>query len=562
MNTVARLCRPAAGRLALADLAGIGASACGIGLMAAAAWLIARAAQHPPVLHLTVAIVAVRAFGIGRAVLRYAERLAGHDAAFRLLGSVRTSAFTALERVAPAGLRDLRSGDVVSRFVSDMDAVMDLLTRVVLPYLVAAVVGVATAAFLAALLPAAGVVVLVGLLVVAAAVPTLQGATARRAESRIAPLRGELSAQVVELVHGAPDLLAYGAAPARLAELGHTDERLSRAALRSGSSVGVGSAVIAAAAGASVWAALALGTDAVRAGTLDGVLLAVLVLTPLAAFDAVSGLPAAASALAHVRASLRRVVDVIDRPPPAAETADPQPPPVAPYRLRLEGVTARWDPSAPDAVRDLDLELGPGERLALVGPSGCGKSTVAALLVRFLDPVCGRVTINGCDLRELSTEDVRRVVGLIADDAHIFDTTVAENLRIARPDATKEDMQSALESVRLLDWVDGLPAGLDTAVGERGGRLSGGQRRRLALARALLADFPVLVVDEPTEHLDDETATAIVADLLAAAANRTVLLITHRPHGLSAVDRVVRLEPPISAPPDGLDHGEGRERAR
>ena len=249
MSTVARLCRPAAGRLALAALAGVGASACGIGLMAAAAWLIARAAQHPPVLHLTVAIVAVRAFGIGRAVLRYAERLAGHDAAFRVLGSVRTRAFTALERVAPAGLRDLRSGDVVSRFVSDMDAAMDLLTRVVLPYLVAAVVGAATAAFLAALLPAAGVVVLVGLLVVAAAVPMLQAAAARRAESRIAPLRGELSAQVVELVHGAPDLLAYGAAPARLAELRRTDERLSRSALRSGSSVGVGAAVIAAVAG-------------------------------------------------------------------------------------------------------------------------------------------------------------------------------------------------------------------------------------------------------------------------------------------------------------------------
>ncbi len=322
MSTMARLCRPAAGRLALAVLAGVGASACGIGLMAAAAWLIARAAQHPPVLHLTVAIVAVRAFGIGRPVLRYAERLAGHDAAFRVLGSVRTRAFTALERVAPAGLRDLRSGDMVSRFVSDMDAAMDLLTRVVLPYLVAAAVGAATAAFLGALLPAAGMVVLVGLLVVATAVPVLQAAAARRAESGIAALRGEFSAQVVELVHGAPELLAYGAAPTRLAELRQVDRRLSRSAVRSGSSVGVGAAVIAATAGASVWATLALGTDAVRAGALDGVLLAVLVLTPLAVFDAVSGLPAAASSLAHVRASLRRVVDVLDRPSSVDEPAD------------------------------------------------------------------------------------------------------------------------------------------------------------------------------------------------------------------------------------------------
>ena len=559
---LARLCRPAAGRLALAALAGIGASACGIGLMAAAAWLIARAAEHPPVLHLTVAIVAVRAFGIGRAVLRYAERLAGHDAAFRVLGAVRTHAFTALERVAPAGLRDLRSGDLVARFVSDMDAAMDLLTRVVLPYLVAAVVGAATAAFLATLLPAAGAAVLVGLLVVAAAAPVLQAAAARHAEARIAPLRGELSTQVVELVHGAADLLAYGAAPARLADMRDTDRRLSRCALRSGSSIGVGAAVTAATAGASVLAALALGTDAVRAGTLDGVLLAVLVLTPLAAFDAVSGLPAAASSLAHVRASLSRVVEVIDRPAPVARDAATESLPAGPYRLLMEGVTARWDRTGPDAVRDLDLELDPGERVALVGPSGCGKSTVAALLVRFLDPVCGRVTMNGRDLRDLSTEDVRRVVGLVADDAHIFDTTVGENLRIARPDATVEDLRAALESVRLLDWVDGLPAGLDTSVGERGERLSGGQRRRLALARAVLADFPVLVVDEPTEHLDDETATAIVADLLAASASRTILLITHRPHGLAAVDRVVRLEPAGPRPLDGSTTAGGTERAR
>ncbi len=215
-------------------------------------------------------------------------------------------------------------------------------------------------------------------------------------------------------------------------------------------------------------------------------------------------------------------------------------------------MTARWDPSGPDVVRDLDLELGQRERVALVGPSGCGKSTVAALLVRFLDPVRGRVTINGQDMRGLSTEDIRTIVGLVSDDAYIFDTTVAENLRIAKPDATAEDMGAVLESVRLLDWVDGLPAGLDTHVGERGERLSGGQRRRLALARALLADFPVLVVDEPTEHLDDETATAIVADLFAAT-NRTILLITHRPHGLAEVDRVVRLDLPVSARPDGLD---------
>jgi thiol reductant ABC exporter CydC subunit len=538
---VLRMGRPAGGQLVLAVVAGTGAALSGIGLMAASAWLIARAAQHPPVLHLTMAIVAVRAFGLGRGVLRYVERLAGHDAAFRVLTALRVRAYEGLERIAPAGLRGLRSGDLVSRFVTDLDASMDLLTRVALPALVAGLAGAVTVAFLATLLPLAGLVLLLGLAAVAIGLPALHTVLARRADERIAPLRGDLTTQVVELVHGAPDLLAYGAAPTRLAAAAGTDRALRRASGRASTTTGLSMALIGLVSGATVWISLTLGTAAVRDSTLDGVLLAVVVLTPLAAFEAVSALPGAAAQLAPVRAALRRVFSIVDSAGPVRAPATPAVLPAGPYHVRLDGVSARWTDAGPDVVRDLTLDLPPGRRVALVGPTGCGKTTVAALLVRFLDPARGIVSLNGRDLRTLSSEEVRGVIGLVAEDAHVFDTTIRENLRIGRPDASAADLRAVLAKVRLLGWVDQLPDGLDTPVGERGERLSGGERRRLVLARALLADAPVLVLDEPTEHLDGQVAEAIMADLLPATAGRTVLLITHQPHSLAAMDDVIHL---------------------
>jgi thiol reductant ABC exporter CydC subunit len=537
-----RLARPVAPRLALAVALGVLAAGSGVGLMATSAWLISRAAEHPPVLYLTVAIVAVRAFGVARGVFRYTERLAGHDAALRILAELRVTTYRGLARLAPAGLPGLRTGDLVSRFVADVDAGLDVLIRVVQPYLVAAVVGAASVALIGALLPAAGAVLAAGLLAVAVGVPLAQRAVARATDRRSAPLRGELCAATVELAHGLPDLVAYGAADRALARLAATDERLRRTAARSAAGVGLGGALVALAAGGCVWAGLALGAPAVRAGDLRAVLLAVVVLTPLAVFDVVSRLPAAAAQLSAARAALGRVFGLLDRPDPVAEPAVPRPLPLSPLPLRLEGVSARWTPDGPLALSEVDIELTRGQRIAVVGPSGSGKSTLAALLVRFLDPAAGRVTLGGTDVRDLTGDDVRRVVGLLGDDARLFDTTIAENLRIGNREASVPDLRTALARVRLLDFVDALPDGLDTMVGDNGCRLSGGQRRRLALARLLLADFPVLVLDEPTEHLDEPTADALTADLLAATSGRTVVLITHRLAGLDRVDDIVVLD--------------------
>jgi thiol reductant ABC exporter CydC subunit len=524
-----RLTRPVVPRLALAVLCGTLAAGSAIGLLATSAWLISRAAQHPPVLYLTVAIVAVRAFGIGRGLFHYAERLAGHDAAFRVLAELRVRAYRRLAALAPAGTPGLRSGDLVQRFVSDVDAALDVLVRVLLPYLVAALVGAASVGLLGALLPAAGTALAAGLLVVGVGVPLVQRAVAHRADRRTAPLRGELSAATLDLLDGLPELVALGAAQRRLDELTDTDTRLRRAAARSAAGVGLGAALVSLAAGGCVWAGLALGAPAVRAGQLHSVLVAVVVLTPIAVFDTVSTLPAAAAQFATARAALGRVFGLLDRPDPVVEPAVPADLPRPPYRLAVRNLSARWTPDGPDVIRDIDVTLEPGERIAIVGPSGSGKTTLAAVLVRFLDPSAGEVTLNDIDTRHLAADDVRKVVGLLTDDAHLFDTTIAENLRIADRGADDTRLRRVLADARLLDWVDSLPMGLDTQVGEHGCRLSGGQRRRLALARALLADFPILIMDEPTEHLDEPTAAALTADLLAVTRGRTTVLITHRP---------------------------------
>jgi thiol reductant ABC exporter CydC subunit len=544
MRTVIRLladARPVLPRLLLAAAAGTAASACGIGLMATAAWLIARAAQHPPVLELGVAVVAVRAFGISRGFARYAERLAGHDAALRVLSILRVRSFARLVPQVPAGA--LARGDALQRFASDVDAGQDLLVRVLLPYASALLAGAGAVALLVTILPAAAVVLAASLAVVCFGVPVAQRALARRAQARTAPLRAELTAGTVDLLHALPDLVAYGLADGRLDRLRATDRRLAAVHGRTAAGVGLGGALVVAAGGACVWAALCLGVQR----HLPAPALAVLVLTPLAVLDVVAGLPEAANRYGVGTGALRRVHAQVDRPDPVPEPTTPQPLPDGPYELAVSDVTAGWVPAEP-ALAGVSLRLTPGRRIAVVGPSGCGKTTLASLLVRFLDPVRGRVTLNGVDLRDLAGDDVRRVVALMDETAYCFDTTIEGNLRVGRPDATQAQLWDALSRARLADWVRGLPLGLSTPVGEHGSRLSGGQRRRLAFARVLLTDAPILVLDEPTEHLDEATAAALTADLLAATAGRSLVLITHRPFGLSDVDGMVDLTTSYAAP--------------
>ncbi|MFF5104827.1 thiol reductant ABC exporter subunit CydD [Streptomyces sp. NPDC000134] len=530
------------GRLALALLLGSLALGSAVGLMATSGWLISRASQQPPVLYLMVAVTATRAFGIGRAVFRYAERLVSHDAVLRMLADTRVAVYRRLERLAPAGLRRERRGDLLTRLVTDVDALQDYWLRWLLPAGSAVVVSAASVGFTAWLLPEAGAVLAAGLLAAGVGVPLVTGAVARRAERRLAPARGLLATRVTDLLTGTAELTVAGALPARAAEARRADGALTRIASRAATATALGDGLTALISGLTVAAAALAGVQAVADGRLGGVAMAVVALTPLAAFEAVLGLPLAAQYRQRVRRSAERVYEVLDAPEPVREPETPRPAPATPFPLVVKGLAARHSGQDREALAGLDLTLTRGRRIAVVGPSGSGKTTLAQVLLRFLDAEAGSYTLAGVDASALDGDDVRKLVGLCAQDAHLFDSSVRENLLLARKDAGEAELRGALARARLLDWAESLPDGLDTLVGEHGARLSGGQRQRLALARTLLADFPVLVLDEPAEHLDLPTADALTADLLAATEGRTTLLITHRLAGLQHVDEVIVLD--------------------
>lgn len=535
-----RTAGPEAWRLAGAALLGSAAQSCAIGLTAAAAWLIARAAQQPPVLYLTVAIVMVRAFGIGRGVLRYCERLLGHDAAFRVMARGRVEVYASLERAAPAGLGSLRSGDVLARLVNDVEAVQDFLVRGLLPIAVAVCTGAASVVLLGTILPGAGLVLLAGLVVAGVVAPLVTLAVAARTEARVAPERGQLAIPVLEILDGAADLAAFRANGRWLARVQAHDRVLTglfrRAALGSGLSAAVGTAAL----GATVVGELLVGVPAVQAGRLSPVWLVVITLVPLTAFELTLVLPGAVQHLVRGSRSLDRLRSLSELPHPAAAVGTRDLPP-GPLDVRLEGVELRW-PSAPaPALRDVNLTLRPGSRTALIGESGAGKSTLIAALLGFLPAEKGTIRLAGVDVRQLAEPALRSAIAVCAQDAHLFDTSIRDNLRIARPTATDADLLQVLDQVRLAEWVERQPSGLSTLVGERGVRLSGGERQRIALARALLVDSPILLLDEPTAHLDEPTAAAFLHDLLTAAGDRTLLLATHRHDELPAFDQVIEV---------------------
>ena len=537
---VLRLAAPLRRRFALALLLATLALAAGAGLMASSGYLISRAALRPEILSLTVVIVGVRFFALARAALRYLERLVSHDAAFRFLARVRVDLFRRLEPLVPGGLPGTRPGELLSGFVADVDALQHLLVRVVAPPLAALAVGAAATLTAALLVPEAGLAVAVALVLGAVVVPLAVARLARAAGRRRPLARAELADGTVELLAGLPELVAYGAAEERLARLEEADRRLHRAQVREALAAGMGDGMVTALGGLAVAAVLAAAVPAVGGGRLDGVLLGMLALLVLATFDGVRALPLAAQHLAGTGAAAGRLFAITDREPPVRDPAEPRPP-AGHGLLRLEGARLRHG-DGPWLLDGADLELAPGRRVALVGPSGAGKTSLAHALVRFRDLDGGRATLDGHDLREYAQDDVRRVVALCGQDAHLFATTIRENVRLARPEAADEDVLAALRRAGAGDWLDSLPEGLDTFVGEEGSLVSGGQRQRIALARALLSGARILILDEPTAHLDEETATAVLDDLLAASGETGLLLITHSPLLLDRFDEVLALE--------------------
>ncbi len=528
------------GELAGAGLIGAGATLSAVALLGVSAWLIATASTQPPVLTLTVAAVLVRFLAISRGVLRYVERLVGHDAAFRGLTGLRVSVYEQLERLAPTGLAAFGRGDLLARLVADVDAALDLPLRVVLPWVQAALVSAATVSFLVWLLPGAGLVVGVAAVVGLALVPWAVAAGAGRAEARMAGARADLTAAVVRALDATGELAASGAGPAASARLSSLDRTLTRLNLRESVALGLGGGLGMLVLGVAVTGSLAVAVPAVANGQIAPVWLAVAALLPLALFEVLAGLPASAVTFQRLRGSARRLQEVVDAPSPVVAPAVPVAMPEVFTGLELRGVGAAWL-AGKAVLSDVALVVAPGEHVAVVGPSGAGKSTLAAVLMGFL-PYSGSIQISGVELRDVDGDDLRRHVGLLSQQAHIFDTTIADNVRIGDPTADDEAVAAALDAARLTDWVATLPHRAETVVGSFGVGVSGGEGQRIALARLLLAQRRLVVLDEPTEHLDAPTADALTRTLSESLAGSTIVTITHRLVGLERADRIVVLD--------------------
>lgn len=508
-------------------------------LLAVSGYLISRAAQEPEILTLGVAIVGVRFFGISRSLLRYYERLTSHDVAFRSLTDLRLRFFRRLVPLVPAGLPGVSSADLLSRFVADADRMQDLYLRAVLPVATAILTGVIAVVAAGLILPAAGAAMVVVLIVGAVIAPLLVRAVARRSGARQAAARAAATAEMTTLVEAAPEIAVAGREEdweRRTAETGGRLARLMRQdAVASGLAAGLAEAV---AAGAAVALAL-VAIPAIGDGELSGVLLAALVLLALASAEIFTPLGAAATSVDAVSDAAARLDAITSRPIPVPESESPRPLP-ADGPLRMSDVAFAYPGESEAILAGAELTVAPGEAVALVGRSGTGKSTVADLLTRFRDPDRGSVELGGTDVRALDSDELRQAVRLAPQDAHLFATSIRANLALAAPDASDEELTAALRATGLGPWLDALPDGLDTHVGEAGAQVSGGQRQRIAAARLLASDARFLIFDEPTGHLDGSSARKVIAAATAAArSGRGVVVITHDESLLGGFDRVV-----------------------
>ena len=535
-----RLSAPFWRRMVLAALLGFATIGSSIGLLTTSAYLISRASLQPSIADLQVAIVGVRFFGIARGVFRYLERYVSHDITFRLLAGLRIWFYRAVEPLAPARLIEYRSGDLLARIGADIDTLQDFYLRALAPPAVAVLVAFLAAVLLASFSPSLAAALLVCYLLAGVGVPLLARALSRRPGQHRVQLRADLNSVLVDGIQGMADLLAYGQLERYLVRVGKLDQRLGIVQRRMAHISGLQSGLIGLLMNLAVWAVLIIAIPLVRGSQLDGVYLALLVMAVIACFEAVLPLPQTAQYLDSSLEAGRRLFEIVDVEPAIVDPRRPLPGPGG-YGLQIADLSFAYNENEPPALEGISFDLAQGGCLAVVGPSGAGKSTLVQLLLRFWDYREGTISVDGRELGQLSQEDARQLFAVVSQHTHLFNATVRDNLLLSRPGATEAEVVEAAQQAQAHDFVRSLPQDYDTWIGEQGWQLSGGERQRLAIARAILKDAPMLILDEPTANLDAVTEREVMSTLLSFSTDRTTLLITHRLVGLEQADEILVL---------------------
>ena len=528
-------------RVALAVLLGVATVAGNVGLLSTAAYVISAAAVVSYISLLTIPIYLVRFFSVSRSFSRYFERLVSHDLTFRLLGNLRSWFYVRLTPLAPALLEGYRSGDLLSRLVEDVEELENLYLRAVSPVLVAAVVWGLAFAVLYPFDPALAITVLVFLAAAGVGAPLLVWALSRGLGRRQLELRSELYSRIVEGTQGVQDLLAFGREEEQGRQIEVLNSKLARIERRQALISGLHESSGDLLTNLAMLVALVLAIPLVAGGEIRGIYLAFLALVALGVFEAATPLGAAFQTIGRTTAAGERLFEVSDSEPTIRNPKSPLPVPED-FTLRFDNVSFRYGEGDPFSLEDVSFALEPGRKVAVVGPSGSGKSTLANLILRFRDPQGGEIRLGGRSLSEYAQEDVRRLVSVVPQSTHVFNDTLRNNLLLADPEANDEALELALERARISSFIERLPDGLDTYVGEHGSRLSGGERRRLAVARALLKDAPLLVLDEPTANLDTVTELEVLASVWEAARDRAALLVTHRLVGMEEMHEILVMD--------------------